>query len=112
MCDINQQILLNEALDSRLRRDSWDNLEGSGGNADTCDEDASVKVASSEMLGKGAHLLDSYRGVGEKFNPDRADIWGGRIGIARRDGIRVPLHHGIAGASGEAHSFAAGQYTR
>ena len=110
MCDINQQVLLNEAFDSRLGRDSWNDLERSWGNANTRDEDTSVKVASSEMLGEGAHLLNSYRGVGQEFNPDRADIWGGRIGIARRDGIRVSLHHGVAGASGEAHSFAAGRH--
>jgi hypothetical protein len=109
MCDINQQVLLDEALDPRLRCNSRDDLERSWGNANTRDEDTSVKVASSEMLGEGAHLLNSYRGVGQEFNPDRADIWGGRIGIARRDGIRVSLHHGVAGASGETHSFAARQ---
>lgn len=109
MCDINQQVLLNEAFDSRLGRDSWNDLERSWGNANTRDEDTSVEVASSEMLGKGAHLLDSYRRVGQEFNPDGADVWGGRIWIAGRDGIRVLLHHGVAGASGEAHSFAAGQ---
>jgi hypothetical protein len=110
MCNINQQVLLDEALDPRLRRDSRDNLERSWGNANTRDEDTGVKVAGSEMLGESAHLLDSYRRVGQEFHPNCADIWGGGIRIAGRDGVRVFLHHSVAGASGEAHSFAAGQY--
>jgi hypothetical protein len=46
MCDINQQVLLDEALDPRLRCNSRDDLERSWGNANTRDEDTSVKVAS------------------------------------------------------------------
>lgn len=44
MCDINQQILLNEALDLCFGSYSWDNLEGRRGDVDICDEDPGVEL--------------------------------------------------------------------
>jgi len=44
VCDIDQQILLNETLDSRLARNGGDDLERGGGDVDVCDKNSGVEV--------------------------------------------------------------------
>lgn len=75
VCDIDEQVLLQEALDSSLGSDSWDDLHGGWSDVDMGDENAGVEVAAGEGLGEGAHLLDTDVGVCEKFDVDGADVW-------------------------------------
>ena len=73
--NIDQQILLQEALDSSLRRNGWDNLHGGWSDVNVGNEDAGVEVPGGQGLGEGAHLLDADVGVGKELNVDGADVW-------------------------------------
>lgn len=95
MCNIDQQVLLNEALDSRLARNGRDDLERRGSDIDIRDENAGMEVVGGQVLCEGAHLLDSYAGVRQELDPDGADVWAGGVGVCGRRGIGVPEHHGI-----------------
>lgn len=108
MRDVNQQVLLNEALDSCLGRNRRDDLERSGSDVDVGDQDTGVKVIRRQVLSEGAHLLDTHAGVWKKLHPDGSDVWGGRIGVCGCDRIGISDNHGIRGASGELHLSAAG----
>ncbi len=95
MCDVDQQVALNEALDARLGRNGGDDLECRRGDVDVCDQDAGVEVVGRQILCEGAHLLDSHAGVGQEFDPDRADVWAGGVGVGGRGRIGVFDDHGI-----------------
>lgn len=105
VCDVDQQVLLKEALDPGLRLHCRDNLQGSRGDIDIRDEDAGMEVVCGEMLGKVSHLLDTNRGIGEKLDPDGANISTGRVWVTRSRGIGVFLHHSIAGSCREGHEL-------
>jgi len=109
MRDVNQQVLLNEALDSRLGRNGRDDLECSRGDIDVGDQDAGVEAVGGQVLGEGAHLLDSHAGVRQELDPDHADVWAGGVGVCGCRWVGVSDHHGIRGAGGELHLLAAGE---
>lgn len=108
MGDVDQEILLKEALDLRLGGDSGDNLEGGRSDVNMCDEDTSVEHVLGEVLGKVAHLLDTDVGIGKELDPDRTNIRGGRVWIVRGGGDGVFFNHRIAGSSRELHMSAPG----
>lgn len=95
VCNVDQQILLQETLNSTFARDSWDDLEGCRGDIDVGDEDTGMEVILCEVLSEGAHLLNTNVGVRKELDPNRANVWGGRIGIVWRDRIGVSLHHSV-----------------
>ena len=64
MCNIDQQILLHETLDSRLARNGRDDLERCGSDIHVGDQDPGVVIVSGKELREGAHLLDAHAGVG------------------------------------------------
>lgn len=74
MSDVDQEIRLDETLDSSLACDSRYNLEGGWGDVDIGDKDTGREVVGGAMLSKCAHLFDSYIGVWEKLNPNGTDI--------------------------------------
>lgn len=75
VCDVDEQVLLKEALDSSLGGDGWDDLHGGWSDVDVGDENTSMKVSTGEGLREGTHLLDADVGVSEEFDVDGADIW-------------------------------------
>lgn len=107
MRDIDQQVRLDETLDSRISRNSRDDLQCRRCNVHARNENASVVAAGNEMLGKCAHLLDTDTGIWEKFDPNRADIWRWGVWIGGCGWVGVSLHHIIAGTGGEGHDLAA-----
>ncbi len=61
-----------------------------------------------DVLGEGAHLLDADAGVGGEFDPDGADLGlRGRVRLCGEGGVFG--EHGVGGAEGRVHFFAAGR---
>lgn len=106
--NIDQQILLQEALNSSLGRDGRDNLHGGWSDVNVGDEDSGVKVAGGEGLGEGAHLLDADVGVGQELDVDGADVWLWRVWVRGGGWRGVFLNHLLGWAGGLDHLLATG----
>ena len=76
MGDVDQQILLDEALHARVLRHSGDNLERRGRDVDVGDEDTSVVVVPGELLNEGSHVLHADGVVADELNVNATDVWG------------------------------------
>ena len=108
MRNIDQQILLQKALDSSLGRNGWDDLHGGWSDVDVGDENAGVEVSGGQGLGEGAHLLDADVGVGEKLYVDGADVWLWRVWMRGGGRGGVFLNHLLGWAGSLDHLLATG----
>lgn len=103
--DVNQQILLDEALDPGLRRHRRNDLERSRSNVDVCDENSRMEVVESQVLRKVSHLLYANGGIGQELNPDGTDVGAWRVWVAGRGRIGVSLKHDIGRSRRESHEL-------
>ncbi len=107
MRNVDQEVLLLERLDDG-GQDDGDDLEGGGRDGGLGDEDAGEELVLGDVLGEGAHLLDADAGVGGEFDPDGADLGlRGRVRLCGEGGVFG--EHGVGGAEGGVHFFAAGR---
>ena len=74
VCDVDQEVLLKEALNPCLVGHSRDDLEGSRSNVDVGNENSSVEAVLGEMLGKVAHLLDADVGLRQELDPNCTNV--------------------------------------
>ena len=106
--DVDEQILLLERLDDG-RQDDRDDLERGGRDGGLGDEDTGVELVLGDVLREGAHLLDADAGIGGEFDPDGADLGEGRgVGFGGQGGVFG--QHGVGGAEGGVHLFAAARW--
>ena len=109
VCDVDEQILLEEALNSGLRGDSWDNLHGRWSNVDVRDEDTGVEVSTGEGLGKCAHLFDADVGVSQKLDINGANVWLWWVWVLVGSWVGVFLDHFLGWAGCLDHLLATGE---
>jgi len=103
MCDVDQQIGLEEGFDPCLGLHSGDNLESRRGDVDARDQNARVEVVRSQFLGKVAHVLDADGVTLLEFNVDGTNVRRSGFGVALSWGIAVTGHHFVTRACGEGH---------
>lgn len=109
VCDVDEQILLKEALDPGLGGDGWDNLHGSWSDMNVGDEDTGVEVSAGECLRKCSHLLDTDVGIGKELDVDGADVWLWRGWVRGGRWCGIFLNHLLGWAGSLDHLLATGK---
>lgn len=105
--DVDEEILLLKRLDHGGQHHGHD-LHRRGGDGVLRHQDPRVEVVLADVLREGPHLLDPDAFVRAELDPDGADRGWGRGRLRGGGEHAVFLDHGLRGARGEGHFFAAG----
>lgn len=98
--DVDQQVLLEEALDLGQVLDGGEGLACRGGQGAVGDHDSRLVLVGDDVLGEVADLTDAEGRVAEELDPDGAAVGGGiGVGVGLWGGVFS--EHGVAGASRE-----------
>lgn len=95
--NVDEQVVLEEALNLGEVLDRSERLAGGRGQGDVGDHDARLVVVGNGVLGKLADLGDAKLLVGEELDPDGAAV-GRRVRVGLGRGRGVLAEHGVAGA--------------
>jgi len=110
--NVDEQILLEKALNERELRGDGHDLAGLRGEGDGGNQNAGLEVVLGAVLDKLLHHANADRGLFRaELNPDRAALRL-RVGVLRGRWRGELLDHCFAGASGELHLCAAGGKVR
>lgn len=95
--DVDEQVVLEEALDLGEVLDADERLARGGGERYVGDHDTGLVVVGDGVLGELTNLTNTELFIGEELDPDGAAV-GGRIGVGLGSGRSKLPEHGVAGS--------------